>query len=327
MDGVPKRTNLFQEVVEILHRHMAGDATVEASAMLPSRSTGAPCEVDVVIRAHPAGHEVIVSVEAMARSRKADHTWVDQMVGKHADLPTSKLVLVSQKGFTRDARAAAVARNAVPLAPEDLPTTNREGAVIKAVPALWPKVVTFTVEEMGVRFTDDDVPTDGWPEMPTVFVEEGELGALMEVIGRIYEARFPELIEELDLANRTDDSVELFTLVLGPAEGDDIQIEINGSKKTLFLLNENGRGYSLQQITAVGKGEIHVSKIPLTHARLGEWDLNFGYGEGKIAGRDALLVVSEREGDEGMLTVRVRPADETTATKAASQTDVPRPRA
>jgi hypothetical protein len=75
---VPKRTNLFQEVVEILHRHMAGDATVEASAMLPSRSTGALREVDAVIRAKQAGHEVIVSVEAMAKSRKADRTWVDR---------------------------------------------------------------------------------------------------------------------------------------------------------------------------------------------------------------------------------------------------------
>jgi hypothetical protein len=68
---VPKRSNLFQEVVEILHRHMAGNATVEASAMLPSQSTGALREVDVVIRAKQAGHDVIVSVEAMARSRKA----------------------------------------------------------------------------------------------------------------------------------------------------------------------------------------------------------------------------------------------------------------
>jgi hypothetical protein len=69
---VPKRTNLFQEVVEIIHRHMADGATVEASAYLPSQRTGSDREVDVVIRGEQAGHEVIVSVEAMARSRKAD---------------------------------------------------------------------------------------------------------------------------------------------------------------------------------------------------------------------------------------------------------------
>ena len=105
---MPKRTNLFQEVVEIIHRHMAG-AEVEPSAMLASKSTGALREVDVAITGEQAGHKVIVSVEAMSRSRKADRTWVDGMVGKHADLPTSKLVLVSEKGFTKDARAAALA--------------------------------------------------------------------------------------------------------------------------------------------------------------------------------------------------------------------------
>jgi hypothetical protein len=307
---VPKRTNLFQEVVEILHRHMAGDAAVEASAMLPSQSTGALREVDVVIRAKQAGHDVIVSVEAMARSRKADRTWVDSMVGKHADLPTSKLVLVSQRGFTEDARAAALARNAVPLAPEDLPSRNRDRDVLKAVPALWPKFVSFTVEELGVNFTDDGVPTDGWDETaPTVFVDEGVLGDLMEVTQRLYQANFTELIEQIDLANRTEDSVERFTFVVGPTEGDEIQLEVNGVPKTLFLLNENGVSYSLRRIRAVGKGEIKVSKIPLTHGRLGDWNVNFGYGEGKVGGRDALLVVSERDEGEGLLTMRIRPLD------------------
>jgi hypothetical protein len=308
---VPKRSNLFQEVVEILHRHMAGDATVEASAMLPSQSTGALREVDVVIRAKQAGHDVIVSVEAMARSRKADRTWVDLMVGKHADLPTSKLVLVSQRGFTEDARAAALARNAVPLAPEDLPSSNRDRDVIKAVPALWPKVVSFTVEELGVNFTDDGVPTVGWGETaPTVFVDDGVLGDLMEVVHRLYGANFAELIEQIDLANRTADSVERFIFVMGPTEGDEIQLEVNGVRKTLFLLNENGVGHSLRRIRPVGRGEIKVSEIPLTHGRLGDWNVNFGYGEGKVGGRDALLVVSARDDEgEGLLTMRIRPLD------------------
>jgi hypothetical protein len=306
---VPKRTNLFQEVVEILHRHMAGDATVEASAMLPSQRTGALKEVDVVIRAKQAGHEVIVSVEAMARSRKADRPWVDQMVGKHADVPTGKLVLVSQKGFTKDARAAALASNAVPLAPENLASSNRDRAVLEAVRALWPKVVSFTVEELGVDFTDDGVPNDGWGEIaPTVFVEGGVLGDLMEVTQRLYSANFTTLVEQIDLANRTEDSVEQFTFVVGPIEGDEIQLEVDGVLKTLFLLNENGIGYSLRRIRAVGKGEIKVSgEIPLTQGRLGDWNVNFGYGKGKIDGRDALLVISEPDEGEALLTVRIRP--------------------
>ena len=165
-----------------------------------------------MIRAKQAGHEVIVSVEAMARSRKADRQWVDEMVGKHADLPTSKLVLVSQRGFTQDARAAALAKNAIPLAPEDLPSSDRDRDVIKAVPALWPKFVSFTIEELGVNFTDEGVPTDGWGETaPTVFVDEGVLGDLMEVTRRLYGANFEELTKQIGLADRTEDSVERFS--------------------------------------------------------------------------------------------------------------------
>jgi hypothetical protein len=231
------------------------------------------------------------------------------MVGKHADLPTSKLVLVSQKGFTKDARAAALASNAVPLAPEDLAGSNRDRAVLEAVPALWPKVVSFTIEQLSVEFTDEGVPSDGWGETaPTVFVEGGVLGDLMEVTQRLYGANFTTLVEQIDLANRTDDSVEQFTFVVEPTEGDEIQLEVDGVRKTLFLLNENGLGYSLRRIRAIGRGEIEVSdEIPLTQGRLGDWNVNFGYGEGKFAGRDALVVVSEPDEGEALLTVRIRP--------------------
>jgi hypothetical protein len=278
--------------------------------MLPSQSTGAEREVDVVIRAKQAGYDVIVSVEAVARARKADRTWVDQILGKHADLPTSKLVLVSQKGFTEDARAAALASNAVPLAPEDLSSSNRDQDVIKAVPALWPKVVSFTIEEWGVNFTDKGVPTDGWGEAaPTVFVDEGVVGDLMQLTERLYKARFAELIEQIDLANRTEDSVERFTFVVEPADGDELQLPVNDVPKTLFLLNQNGVGYSLRRIAVTGKGEIKVSKIPLTQGRLGDLSVNFGYGEGKVGGRDALLVLSESDEGGGQLTMRIRPLD------------------
>lgn len=172
---MPKRTNLFQEVVEIIHRHMAGDAEVESPALLPSRSTGDLREVDVVIRGQQARQEVIVSVEAIARSRKAAVGWVEEMVGKHDDLPTNKLVLVSEKEFTRQGREAALARGAVPLAPEDLRSEDPDAAVIRVLPALWPKVVTFALETIGVKFVDYDVPKDGWgQDPPLVGIVEGE---------------------------------------------------------------------------------------------------------------------------------------------------------
>lgn len=168
------------------------------------------------------------------------------------------------------------------------------------------------------------MPTGGWGETPTVFVEDGVVGDLWEVTSNLFQARFAQLIEQIDLANRTEDSVERFTFVVGSTEGDEIQLPVHDVPKTLFLMNENGVGYSMRQITAVGKGEIHISKIPLTHGRLGDWNVNFGYGEGKVAGRDALLVVSEQDEGPGMLTMRIRPIgeDDSEVTPAASQRDI-----
>lgn len=76
--------------------------------MLEQRTTGVLREVDVVVRSDIAGHEVIVGIEARASARKADLLWVETLLGKHEDLPTSKLVLVSESGFTGPAEREGV---------------------------------------------------------------------------------------------------------------------------------------------------------------------------------------------------------------------------
>lgn len=311
---MPKRTNLFQEVVEIIHRHMAEGATVEASAMLTSRSTGKPREVDVVIRGNQAGYEVVVSVEAIGRSRKADRQWVDEMVGKHADLATSKLILVSEKGFTKDARAAALANEAVPLAPEDLSSDDPARDVVDAVPSLWPKLVTFTPEALSVKFAEP-APDDGWDEDPPIIgIDDGRIvGDLMELAKRIYREKLPELMEQIGLSKLEQDAVRRFTLRVEPQEGEELQIRVDGERKTIYLVNANGKGYALRWLTATGKGEIKVSKVPLKQGRLGEVNVSFGYGEGKVGDRDALLVLTEKDDGGGQLTIRIRPLDGQTA--------------
>lgn len=269
---------------------MAEGAVVEASAMLPSRTTGNLREVDVAIRGEQAGHEVIVCVEASARSRKADRQWVDQMLGKHDDLSTSKLVLVSEKGFTKDAREAALARDAVPLAPEDLSKGDSNRAVVAGIPSLWPKVVTFSPESLSVDFAEE-APQDGWEKDPPIAAtDDGTLVNIWEVVRQAYGQHFRELMEQIDLANIKGDEVQEFTLVLEPQEGEVIQVGVDGEPKTIYLVNANGQGYSLRRIVVKGKGEIVVSEIPLKHGRLGDVDVRFAYGEGKVGKQDALIV-------------------------------------
>lgn len=195
---MPKRTNLFQDVVEIIHRHMASGAVVEPSAMLPSRSTGEPREVDVVVRSKVAGHEVIVSVEAVGRSRKADRTWVDQMAGKHADLPTSRLVLVSEKGFTRDARAAATAASIVTVAPQDITDQALGFRIVNTASSLWPKNVKFTPRRYGVRFVKG-TRSSPWPGgSAEVCSQDGTvIAASVETfVTALYKRRWKELVTE-----------------------------------------------------------------------------------------------------------------------------------
>lgn len=310
--GVPKRTNLFQEVVEIIHRHMAEGATVESPAMMPSRSTGSPREVDVVIRANQAGHEVVVSIEAMARSRRADRKWVDEMVGKHADLPTSKLILVSEKGFTKDARAAALAKYAVPLAPEDVAGEDPARDIVAAVPALWPKIVSFTPETFGVKFAEP-APDEGWGEQPIVGIEDGRvLGELKNIVRQVYKDNLLQLGDELGFATIDKDAVREVTFRLEPEEGDALQLRVEGVAQTLYLVNDDGRGYALRWVTVTGSCKIEVSeKVPLKTGRLGDVNVTFGYGEGKVGGREALLVLTEKDEGGGALTIRVRPDTET----------------
>lgn len=51
-----------------------------------------------------------------------------------------------------------------------------------------------------------------------------------------------------------------------------------------------------------------MSEIKLPHGRLGDLDLLFSYGEGKVAGRNSLVVVSAPEDEEqGKITFRIRP--------------------
>jgi hypothetical protein len=115
--------------------------------------------------------------------------------------------------------------------------------------------------------------------------------------------RFRELMDQIGLAEITEDAEREWLLVLL-----DLRVPIDGVQRQVCLLNENGRLYSLKQVTATGKAVIHVSEIPLKHGRLGEVEALFSYGEGKIAGRDALVVASATEGEEsGKITFRIRP--------------------
>ena len=117
---MPKRSNQFQRLIVSIHHALAEErAVVEESRELLDRVTGTLREVDIVIESAVGDYPVFISVECCDRSRPATVEWVEQQHGKHANLPTNKLILVSRSGFTRSAEDKARLYNIETLAIAD----------------------------------------------------------------------------------------------------------------------------------------------------------------------------------------------------------------
>lgn len=113
---MPKRTNRFQQLIYMIQRQLAGtNAVVTESRFLTNRHTGIPAEIDVVIEGKIAGHNVTLGIECTAGSRPATIEWVNEMIGKHRGMPIDRSILVSESGFTRNAKKNADANGVLAI--------------------------------------------------------------------------------------------------------------------------------------------------------------------------------------------------------------------
>lgn len=273
--------------------------------MLENLVTGERREVDVAIRSTIAGHEVIVAVEAMATGRKADSPWVEKMMGKHANLPTSQLVLVAKAGFTAPARALAERERIAAISPADLESDDPELTVVNAIPALWPKTLNLTPNKATFRVED---PVRGLTAVQVgpdhlVFLGSGEpAGNVLGLFNGLVGSNFERVAEQIGLRDISEDRDQFFTLGVGP----DWTVEFAGNEERVHLrFEERGEPelHVIDSVEFVGRAIIKVSRIDLTHQKLGQ--TMFAFGEGKIGDQDATVVVSENT-DGGKLTVRFK---------------------
>lgn len=75
--------------------------------MLTDRVNGEQREVDILVAAVAGGYTVQLGIEVISWVRPADTPWIEKMRAKHENLPTDKLVLVSESGFYEPARRKA----------------------------------------------------------------------------------------------------------------------------------------------------------------------------------------------------------------------------
>ena len=297
---MPRRSNLFQDTVAVVHAHVAGDATTEESAMLRQRTTGELREVDVVLRSKIGSHEVVVSSEARASARKADLPWVESVLGKHADLPTSKLVLVSENGFTRPARRHAEAKGAIAVSPEDLTGDHPGRHIIDELQSLQAEEVTLELQHM--------VMTARRPNGQTTRVR---VPLNMNVYGA--DGRYITMINLLFESERAANFAEFHKDVSSP--GGKLEANLHprwnlpGGKVVdeIYARWEQVDPPELQLIEeVVVLADVAVEDVPtieMTARQLG--DIAYSYGESTIGGERALVVITADE-TGGRLTVRPR---------------------
>lgn len=102
---MPQRTNSFQELVTLIQEALAPrGATVTASAMVPSPTSGRMREIDVLVDNGPQAMKI--AVEAKDEGRKFDVGKLEAIIGKYfgpGSLPVGRVVVVTHRGFTSEA--------------------------------------------------------------------------------------------------------------------------------------------------------------------------------------------------------------------------------
>jgi hypothetical protein len=107
---MPKRTNDFQKLVDIIQRLYAPkNATVTTSAMVTPSSGGTPREIDILVEFKTDLYPFKVAVEAKDHSRSIDATVVETYGGKYnsnGGIIVDKVIIVAHS-FTETAKQRA----------------------------------------------------------------------------------------------------------------------------------------------------------------------------------------------------------------------------
>jgi hypothetical protein len=307
---MPRRTNVFQQVVRIIHEHLATDAaTVVESDELIDRITGTKREVDVTLTSDVGGQQIIISIEATAQSRRASVTWVDGMLAKHSTLPTNKLVLVSQAGFSKPAQERAAAHGAVTLQPQDLAGEDASERVISRLGTIKARATLFKTLASSVSIKQPDGKVTDLKPLPANTALFADDGTFISSLGNDFVERFAKdakMLAAVILPQLPPTFYAEFEAVCGSR-----RVEIkqkDGSVRTtgtyLLLADKStlrAKDTGLRPIESIhhrNRIDVESFEVSLTQLKLGDPVIgHYGTIEGELIGSEALVVVTERDGD------------------------------
>lgn len=304
---MPKRTNLFQDVVAIVHEILNPGVDVKRSVMVEHDQIGDPREIDLrMILPSPDG-AITVGVEARSHGRKATQEWVEQQKEKHSHLGTTQLVLVSDTGFYEPAERLAKANQILTVTPTDLQEGSVRAQIVGRLPTLYPRTLELGVDLFAVVIDVDDcaeaipIPVD-----PTVTLrlEDGRpVGTVRAVTERLMDARNGKVIDDAGLL-RGQDSRSATTVLPFPGPR---AIDDSGAEVEMWVdLKRWGKPWPSPVRAILARTSYHLSVgdgIALRHRTIAGVDV--AYGESKAFDETFSVIASISDGIE-RFSVEVR---------------------
>ncbi len=281
---MPKRSNDFQKLIYLIHHQLANHAIVTESKFLYDRAANKDREVDIVIETEAGGYPIIIGIECQGRGRVANVEWVEQMKSKHESLPTDKLILVSQSGFTEAARTKAKSFGIETM------------TLGQAARADWNSLVGETtsvqLEKWGIEPTacfallaqsDDQINTLELDLDQQLYTEEENdvlEVTVREAIGLIIDLHAESIIEQLRGTNTNEHPCTIFQMEFNVPEGTYL-VDASNIRQEINRLSIIGHSYSETELIDMQDGSFGSAQI--------------AFGKTKTVDARSLVTVVEHE--------------------------------
>jgi tetratricopeptide (TPR) repeat protein len=283
---MPKRTTKFQKLVFLVKQAAAATAKVtESKELLDSK--GNKREVDVCIEGNFEGTPIIISIECKDSNRPANVEWVEQMKGKHDDLPTDVLILFSRSGFTKRAKekAQSYRKRIVPL--ETLDETSAE-RLFGGAGSLWFKTYALTTTKVLIGVAPSaDLPAEQVNCFPDHLIFNGA-GEPIAIASKLVQdvLRSPKAQQDLiEISRKHRKTFNAHCQSL--SEGIDNPIYLRKDDHDPPLLR------MIESLTISGDAKIEESQLPLEHGKLE--NTTIAWGTVSYCGKQTLVVASKDE--------------------------------
>ena len=299
---MPKRSNLFQNVVADLYAQLGGtDISVTESAILTD-SDGQPREVDILVEANLAGVQLRIGIECQDRGRKAGVSWIEELYGKKMSLGLNKVVAVSRSGFAKTAIDKAERWGIDTKTPAEAEQTNWQTEIVRITPALVYR--TIDIVEMAV-WTGPLLPEPVGPDN-YVLVQDGRpIGYAAEAILKLA----PKIRAETD-RYVNEHFLEIHKTVADIKEHKRVLVRVGFSNSQIVDVND--KFYDVSEVRAITvvkhrlrEAQMHQLTFDEAVLRMGEVEFEEGdrvlrfttvqmAGDANVVGKSRIIPRSKR---------------------------------